>query len=85
MTRASFVPAARICEDPPLEMEIELNGATREVEDGATVARLVESLGLRPEIVAVEVNRALVRKDRRGEVRLAPGDRVEVVTLVGGG
>ena len=85
MNRASFVPAARICEDPPLGMEIELNGATREVEDGATVARLVESLGLRPEIVAVEVNRALVRKDRRGEVRLAPGDRVEVVTLVGGG
>ena len=66
-------------------MQIELNGATREVEDGATVAGLVESLGLRPEVVAVEVNRSLVRKDRRGEVRLAPGDRVEVVTLVGGG
>lgn len=66
-------------------MQIELNGEAHEVEDGATVARLVESLGLRPEIVAVEVNRALVKKDRRADVRLAVGDRVEVVTLVGGG
>jgi len=66
-------------------MQIELNGEAREVAEGTTVAELVAGLGLRPEVVAVELNRGLVRRDRRGDVRLAPGDRVEVVTLVGGG
>ena len=66
-------------------MQIELNGEAREVAEGTTVAELVAALGLRPEVVAVELNRGLVRRDRRGDVRLAPGDRVEVVTLVGGG
>jgi thiamine biosynthesis protein ThiS len=35
--------------------------------------------------VAVEVNRALVRRAERAERRLAEGDAVEIVTLVGGG
>jgi sulfur carrier protein len=35
--------------------------------------------------VAVEVNRRLVRRAEHASTRLAEGDRVEVVTLVGGG
>ena len=66
-------------------MRIELNGEPREVEEGATVATLIESLELRPEQVAVEVNRKLVRRDARAERRLESGDAVEIVTLVGGG
>jgi thiamine biosynthesis protein ThiS len=64
---------------------ISLNGEPRTVAADTTVAALVLTLDLRPEIVAVEVNANLVRRADR-EVRvLAPGDRVEVVTLVGGG
>ncbi len=66
-------------------MKIEVNGEAREVEEGTTVAALVEALGLRPELVAVELNQGLVAKARRADVRLAPGDRLELVTLVGGG
>jgi thiamine biosynthesis protein ThiS len=66
-------------------VKIELNGEAREVPDGTTVAALIEALGLRPEVVAVELNQSLVAKARRAEVRLAPGDRIELVTLVGGG
>ncbi len=66
-------------------IRIELNGKPREFRDGATVAELVAELGLRPEVVATEVNRALVRRaDREGRT-LVDGDAVEVVTLVGGG
>jgi thiamine biosynthesis protein ThiS len=66
-------------------VKIEVNGEAREVADGVTVEDLVRELGLRPEIVAVERNRELVTRTRRSVTRLEAGDRVEVVTLVGGG
>ncbi len=66
-------------------MTITLNGEPRDVGDLQTVAALLEQLGLKPEHVAVEVNRALVVRARHGEKLLAPGDEVEVVTLTGGG
>jgi thiamine biosynthesis protein ThiS len=64
---------------------ITLNGAERELSDGATIAGLIEELGLVPQHVAVEVNLELVPRARHREHRLSPGDRLEVVTLVGGG
>lgn len=66
-------------------MNITLNGEPREVRDRLTVAELVAELGLRPEQVAVELNRKLVARTRRDEAELAEGDEVELVTLVGGG
>jgi sulfur carrier protein len=66
-------------------MQIRVNGETRDVHDGATVAELVELFQLTPERVAVEVNERLVRRATFRETRLAAGDRVEIVTLVGGG
>ncbi len=50
-----------------------------------TVATLLESLGGDLETVAVEVNGEVVPRRRHGETVLRPGDRVEVVRLVGGG
>ena len=66
-------------------MTITLNGERREVADALTVAELLRSLGLRPEHVAVERNRDLVPRTSHEASRLAPGDELEVVTLVGGG
>ncbi|MCC6125880.1 MAG: sulfur carrier protein ThiS [Pirellulales bacterium] len=66
-------------------MQIELNGENREAPEGITVADLLEVLKLAGKPVAVEVNRELVIKARHAEHHLAPGDRVEVVSLVGGG
>jgi thiamine biosynthesis protein ThiS len=63
---------------------IELNGERCELLR-TSVAGLVASLGLRPEVVAVEVNRTLVPRAERERRELASGDKVEVVTLVGGG
>lgn len=68
-----------------MQIEIEVNGEKRQVPEGTTVAGLVESLGLRPEVVAVERNAQLVRRAERGTTELRAGDRIEVVTLVGGG
>jgi thiazole synthase len=64
---------------------ITLNGEHREVPEATTVADLLRQIGVRPEHVAVEVNRALVTRARHAETPIAPGDVLEVVTLVGGG
>ena len=66
-------------------IEVKVNGERRELAPGTTVAALIDELGLRPELVAVEINRRLVPRKDRGERVLATGDDVELVTLVGGG
>jgi sulfur carrier protein len=66
-------------------MQIQLNGENREIREGITVASLLEELKLAGKPVAVEVNLELIVKARHGEKSLSPGDRVEVVSLVGGG
>jgi len=66
-------------------MAILLNGQPFDAPAGATVADLLAARGLDPRRVAVEVNEQLVRRDSLGDARLAPGDRVEIVTFVGGG
>jgi len=66
-------------------MLITLNGESRTVPNGATVAALVVLLGLEKAAVAAEVNGVLVPKRRHAQTTLSPGDRVELVSLVGGG
>jgi sulfur carrier protein len=66
-------------------MTIFLNGEVREVAAGATLAELLSELAVLPKHVAVEVNLELVPRGRHGEHVLCENDRLEVVTLVGGG
>ena len=64
---------------------ISVNGQSREVARGMTVAALVAELKLPWKFVAVERNRDVVPRARHAETVLAAGDELEVVTLVGGG
>ena len=66
-------------------IEIIVNGEPRTVRDGLTVQELLAELGIRGDAVAVELNRDVVPRDRHGDMRLGAGDRLEVVTFVGGG
>jgi len=66
-------------------MRIEVNGQPREVADGATVATLLEELSVALPQVAVELNLEVVPRARHAQTVLHDGDRLEVVTLVGGG
>ena len=66
-------------------MQIELNGEAREVDEGLTVAGLLERLGPKGVQVAVEVNAQVVRRAEHATHVLSAGDRVELVTFVGGG
>jgi sulfur carrier protein len=66
-------------------MKIEVNGLEREATPDLTVGDLIAELGLDRSACAVEINRELVPHRERSARRLRDGDRVEVVTLVGGG
>lgn len=69
----------------PGSFEIVVNGETRSVEPGTTVAGLIGELGFADRRVAVERNREVVPRARHAITELAAGDRVELVTFVGGG
>ena len=66
-------------------MNISVNGDAREVPAGSTLEDLLRELGLAGRPVAVERNLEIVPRSAHGATVLAEGDRIEVVTMVGGG
>jgi len=68
-----------------LEITVIVNGQPREVPEGSTACDLVAALGFSGRPLAVEVNEQVVPRTRLADCRLESGDRLELVTLVGGG
>jgi sulfur carrier protein len=69
-------------------MTLHINGEPRDFPDSAdpfTLAALIESLGMKSDRVAVELNRDIVPRDRWSATPLNEGDRLEIVHFVGGG
>ncbi|MDX1345844.1 MAG: sulfur carrier protein ThiS [Sedimenticolaceae bacterium] len=66
-------------------MQILLNGESREVPPDATVEMLLAEIDLGEKRFAVEINEQLVPRSTFAEQGLAEGDRVEIVTAIGGG
>lgn len=66
-------------------MVIQLNGEQRDIEVGITVAGLLQHLGVRLDRVAVEVNLEILEKGGFETQILKEGDRVEVMSFIGGG
>ena len=66
-------------------MKLVINGEGRAFEDPLTLAQLVESLGMKPDGVAVERNRSIVPRDQWPSTPLEEGDQLEIVHFVGGG
>lgn len=65
-------------------MQITVNGEGATTE-AATVAALLESLGIDLRRVAVELNREILPKGEYQATRLNDGDQLEIVHFVGGG
>jgi thiamine biosynthesis protein ThiS len=66
-------------------MRLVVNGEEKSIDESATLAELLDSFALDPRRVAIEVNEQLVRRALYAETPLSEGDRIEIVTLVGGG
>jgi sulfur carrier protein len=69
-------------------MKLQINGDPRDFNDVPapfTLAALIESLGMKSDRVAVELNRDIVPRDRWNDAALKDGDQLEIVHFVGGG
>lgn len=66
-------------------MQAVINGKSQPLDEGTTVAGLLARLDLAPIRVAVEINEDLVPRKSFAETTIRPGDRIEIVTFVGGG
>ena len=66
-------------------IQIHLNGETRQLEDGITLAALVESLGQTPAALATAVNGNFVPRAQRQGCGLQHGDAVTTFQPITGG
>jgi sulfur carrier protein len=69
-------------------MKLHINGEERDFAGSPsplTLASLVETLAMKADRVAVELNRDIVPRDRWAATQLNDGDRLEIVHFVGGG
>ena len=65
-------------------MNLTINGEPQAFS-AETLSALVEQLGMKPDRVAIELNRAIVPREQWSETPLHDGDRLEIVHFVGGG
>ena len=66
-------------------MKLIVNGEGREFSSISTISSLLEQLGMKPDRIAVELNRDLVPRERWATTQLSDGDQLEIVHFVGGG
>jgi len=64
---------------------IVVNGESREVRAGETIAGLVRTLELDPGRLAIELDRRIVKRDAWTTTAVPDGARLEIVQFVGGG
>lgn len=82
---AGSVPRSIEAMAEPAPIAIELNGRRETVATGTTIAALVARALPDARAYAVEVNRSVVARREHASRIVADGDRIEIVTLVGGG
>jgi sulfur carrier protein len=66
-------------------MKIVVNGEQREADEPLTVAQLLETLHLRSDQVAVEINLTILDRGDFPNCNLQDGDKVEILSFIGGG
>jgi thiamine biosynthesis protein ThiS len=67
-----------------VSMKLTINGEPQ-ISSAQTLGALVEQLEMKPDRVAIELNREIVSRDQWAQTELHDGDRLEIVHFVGGG
>jgi sulfur carrier protein len=68
-----------------MTITVMVNGDERQLDEGTTVAGLLDSLGLHPRLVVVEHNREILDAGALDATEIRAGDNLELVHFVGGG
>jgi sulfur carrier protein len=64
---------------------LQVNGESRTCSPQTPLPQLLEQLGLNPRLVAVEYNGEILHRQFWAQTEMQEGDRLEIVTIVGGG
>lgn len=67
------------------DIEIQVNGERRTAPAEATIEGLLRELNVRPDHVAVELNLEVVDRTDFQRRTLQAGDRLEIISFIGGG
>ncbi|MDF5717281.1 MAG: sulfur carrier protein ThiS [Rhizonema sp. NSF051] len=62
-----------------------VNGETQSCSSQTPLPDLLQQLGFHPRLVAVEYNGEILHRQFWNDTKVQQGDRLEVVTIVGGG
>ena len=65
-------------------MKLVINGREKEL-DCARISELLDALNLKMDAVAVELNKNIVHRQKFENTKLKDNDKLEIVTVVGGG
>lgn len=66
-------------------MKVKVNGKEFEVEQGTTILSFLESRGINPSLVVVEINHDIPNRETWGNVSFGEGDNIEIIRFLGGG
>ena len=64
---------------------LQVNGEARNCPAQTRLPVLLEQMGMNPRLVAVEYNGEILHRQFWGDTEIREGDRLEIVTIVGGG
>lgn len=74
-----------IRDEPKWVSSLEVNGERREASFPVSLEAFIESLGMIPSSVVVELNKEAVTPSSFSEIQLSDGDRLEIIKIVAGG
>ena len=66
-------------------IEVWVNGELKTAPSELTMMQFLTHLGTNPRLVAVEYNGEILHRQRWISTKINGGDRLEIVTIVGGG
>jgi sulfur carrier protein len=68
-----------------VEIEVFVNGQRQTCAPETPLPNLLTQLGIEPRLVAVEYNGEILHRQYWPDTPIQTGDRLEIVTIVGGG
>ena len=66
-------------------MNIILNNESDEVQDGITIEKLLDDKKIYTQYIAIEINKKIIPKSSYYKHELKEGDKIEIITAIGGG
>lgn len=67
------------------QISLQVNGETRTCSAETELLQLLEQMNLNPRLIALEYNGEILHRQYWQDTKLKEGDRLEIVTIVGGG